>query len=108
MLKMTSENRSESGGYKELMELLEPLLYAVPSVSDIIKEKYSEFNLNKKKGVAYSRDQLISTGLRSLGGLAGHIAKEAGRGGLIQKMILKNAGEYFADAILEMIVGGGK
>lgn len=108
---MSSEVNSDlknMKGYEEILEVLEPLLYAIPSVSEILKEKYSEFNSKKRNGMQYKRDELLQTGLKSLSGIVGYIVEDAERSGLLRRFIMKNAGEYFVNAVTDMILGNNK
>ena len=95
-------------GYEEILEVLEPLLYAIPSVSETVKTKYSEFNSKKKGGAQFKREDLLQAGLKSLSGIVGYIVEDAERSGLLRRFIMKNASDYIMNAVTDMILGSGR
>jgi hypothetical protein len=91
--------------YAEMVELLEPVLYSLPTVAEIIKKKSAEFGSQKEKGVMYSREQLLEEGMKSLGELVEYFVDQAGKKGLLGKFLAKKASTYFTKSLADMIFG---
>jgi len=89
--------------YAEFVELLEPVLYSLPTVAETIKRKSSEFNAQKEKGAVYSREQLLEKGMESFGELVEYFVDQAGKKGLLGKILAKRASSYFAKSLMGMM-----
>jgi len=87
------------------MGLLEPVLYSIPFMADTLKNKYTEFNLKKKEGRNYERNDLVDAGIKSITGLLGYAIEEFGNGGMVQKLIVKNASKYIAEIVADALMG---
>ena len=85
--------------------LYRPVLYSIPAVTETFREKISEFYEKRNQGIQYTEDELFQAAIQSIKGFVRYVAKDSGGSGLIQKIIMKNAKEYFADAIVEMLFG---
>ena len=91
--------------YDELIELLEPVLYSLPTVTEMIKKKAAEFSSQKENGVTYSREQLLEDGMKGFGELVEYFVDQAGKKGLLGKLLAKKASSYFAKSLTGMLFG---
>jgi hypothetical protein len=89
--------------YDELIELLEPVLYSLPTITETIKKKSTEFKMQKEKGAVYTREQLLEDGMKSFGELVEYFVDQAGKKGLLGKILAKKASSYFAKSLMGMM-----
>ena len=89
--------------YVEWIELLEPLLYSVEGITETIKKKSAEFAEQKEKGVVYSREQLIDKAMKEIGKMAEYFVDQAGKKGLLGKLLAKKASSYFTKSLMDKI-----
>ncbi|HLC39714.1 MAG TPA: hypothetical protein VJJ76_02425 [archaeon] len=91
--------------YAEIIELLEPVLYALPDVAETIRKKSAEFGNKRQNGVAYSREELVEVGMKSLSELMEYFVDQAGKKGLLGKLVAKRAGDYLTRSVTDMLLG---
>jgi len=89
--------------HAEIIKLLELALYALPKVSETIKQKSIEFVQLKERGVSYSHEQLIDDAMKGLGELLDYFISPASKQGMLGKMIAKRASSYFAKSLFDTL-----
>jgi len=91
--------------YAEMIELLEPVLYSLPTVADVIRKKSAEFQTQRERGVTYSREQLLDEAMKSFGEVIEYFVDQAGKKGLLGRMLAKKASTYLTKSLTDVLFG---